>query len=809
MNPSALWRVIVGIALLLCVNDATAATFRQDTGLTTRNPLDEIKDELVRVLSEANVPFTADQDDSITLVLEESRRASEQLFGDVMDFRSGPPQGEALDRARAGIEWMNEDFSRRVRQYLDPGQLEAWDASVEERASGDESASTAGTSQQVQQIRVNNNNAFTAENSGGGSFGSSSGGGVSAQVIQRGGTAGWHANAQFQIEDEALNARNPFAANKPPFQRRNVNVGGNGPLIPNRMTISGSFYHSRQDNPNTVNAQTPSGLVQLGFTQQQENKGGGVNGIYQLTDDQSLHFSVSEGRALYLNQGIGGTSLPENAIDYHLSDGGFSIRHFWVHSSRLVQDISFNSSDYTQESEPRNVGVSINVLGAFSGGGGQNRARSDNGTEQLSALWIYTGERFTVRTGGNLYRPSSFETSTDNYLGTFTFPNLDAYLEDRPTLFTVTRGNPELRYAQTHWGTYFQNEQRVSNRFTLFYGLRYERQTNLDDGNNIDPRFGLAYALTNSTVVRAGVGVFHSAVDDGVEARLLREDGERQYEIVIQNPSYPDPFLSGDATVQYPRSRRIRSDNLVSPYSVNSSVQLEWSLPANLFVATSFDYQRGYNVLRSRNLNAPRPGGTSRPEPTEGNVWLLESSGAWRARAFRVSMRQRFTIFSVNANYRYEVDQTDSVGVFTAPANNYDLHADWARVGRHQFSSSINSRLPLDLYLTTNLSWSSGNTYSITTGFDDNGDGVFNDRPPEELRNGHRGPYRHNLSFNISKAFPIGSDGMNVNVFANMDNAFNRLNLNTPISNLSSSRFGEYVSASNPRSIRAGIRFSF
>jgi hypothetical protein len=65
------------------------------------------------------------------------------------------------------------------------------------------------------------------------------------------------------------------------------------------------------------------------------------------------------------------------------------------------------------------------------------------------------------------------------------------------------------------------------------------------------------------------------------------------------------------------------------------------------------------------------------------------------------------------------------------------------------------------------------------------------------------------VSFNISKAFPIGSDGMNVNVFANMDNAFNRTNLNTPISNLSSSRFGQYVSASSPRSIRAGLRWSF
>lgn len=779
-------------------------------GLTTRNPLDEIKDELIEALAKAGIPFTQSQEDSIILVLEESRRASEQLFGDVMDFRGGPPQGETLDRARAGIEWMNDDFSQRVRQYLEPEQLKTWDAHVAARKPEKEPpTSTAGTSRQVQQIRVNNNNAFTAENSDGGSFGSSGGGGVSAQIIQRGGTGGWHANSQFQIEDEALNARNPLANNKPPFQRRNASVGGNGPLIPKRLTITGSFSHSRQDNPNTVNAETLDGPFQLGFTQQHSTISGGGSGIYQLTKDQSVHFSLSESRNNYFNQGVGGTSLPERAIDYWLSNNGFSIRHFWVHSTRLVQDITFIASNNTQESVPRAEGVSINVLGSFSGGGGQNRAKSISGTDQLRALWIYTGKRFTLRTGGNLSRPSSYETSTNNFLGTFTFPNLQAYRDGLPTSYAVTGGDPTIEYSQTEWSAFVQNEQRVSGRFTLFYGLRYEWQSNLGDHNNVDPRFGLAYAIGSSTVVRSGVGVFHSGVSSAVGARLLQENGARQYEIVINNPSYPDPFQSGNVTIVPPRSRRVRADDLGAPYSINSSVQIERSLPANLFVTASFDYQRSYHLLRSRNLNAPLPGQTQRPDLSEGNVWQLESTGVSRSKAFRFSMRQRFSIFNVNANYRYEVDATDTVGSFGAPTDNYDFRADWASVSQHQFSTSINSQLPFDVYLTTNISWASGNPYTITTGYDNNLDGVFNDRPAGVSRNSERGPYRHNVTFNISKAFPIGESGMNVNMFANMDNAFNRTNLSTPISNRSSSRFGQYVSASNPRDIRAGIRFNF
>jgi hypothetical protein len=42
----------------------------------------------------------------------------------------------------------------------------------------------------------------------------------------------------------------------------------------------------------------------------------------------------------------------------------------------------------------------------------------------------------------------------------------------------------------------------------------------------------------------------------------------------------------------------------------------------------------------------------------------------------------------------------------------------------------VNSQLPFGVFLTTSVSINNGNSYSITTGKDDNGDGVINDRPP-------------------------------------------------------------------------------
>ena len=74
---------------------------------TSQNPLDELKDQVTKILADAGVPFTEEQNRQLALFIEDQRQASEDLFGVLMDFKDGPPQGENLDRALAGIQWMS------------------------------------------------------------------------------------------------------------------------------------------------------------------------------------------------------------------------------------------------------------------------------------------------------------------------------------------------------------------------------------------------------------------------------------------------------------------------------------------------------------------------------------------------------------------------------------------------------------------------------------------------------------------------------------------------------------------------------
>ena len=108
---------------LICVLITTSA-FGQ---LTSRNPVDELKEQATRVLADAKAPFTADQDKQLALLIEEERQAAENLFGVTWDFSKGPPQGEQRDQALAGIQWMYDELKKTLPTYMTEAQRAAWE----------------------------------------------------------------------------------------------------------------------------------------------------------------------------------------------------------------------------------------------------------------------------------------------------------------------------------------------------------------------------------------------------------------------------------------------------------------------------------------------------------------------------------------------------------------------------------------------------------------------------------------------------------------------------------------------------------
>jgi carboxypeptidase family protein len=637
---------------------------------------------------------------------------------------------------------------------------------------------------QIQEIRINNN-PFSSEFSGVG-FGR-------LEIITKAGTGDYHGNMNFMFRDESLNARNPFAATKPPYQQRNFNSNFSGPLIRNKLSLNMNLRNSDFENSDTIRATLllPDGQIQqLGNPVVMPNINRNINARSQwaITNNNTLNFNVEYGRQDNKNQGVGGFNLAERASVRKTRNNEIQLRETAILTKSLVHETRFEFRTDRNSTTPITSAVAVNVQDSFFAGGGQNRTSNNNRSTEFGDLLMYSSPKWTLKTGlQGTYRMDRTR-SENNFLGTFLYssllcrtpnpadpkddPCLGAYAAGRPTTFTINSGNPVLDFNQLELGSFVQTDWKASKVFTLSLGARYEAQTNIDDHNNLDPRLGFGYQLTKTMALRGGAGVFHQRFDRNTAEDLLRLDGTRQSQIVIRNPSSTDAavLLANASPSTTPASIRVRAADLATPYSVNSSISLEKAMPAGIGLTFSWDSIRGVHLYRSRNLNAPLPGalpnplrlGTlTPPDPTKGNINQLESTGLSRSNNFTIGFRQQLRNkwnLNVFGNYTLGYAYNDTDGAFSLAANNYDLHSEWGRAGqdtRHRFFTGINFRTLWGINVNGVVNASSSRPYNITTGFDENGDTVTNDRPAGVKRNTGIGPGNFNTNLNFTKTISL------------------------------------------------------
>jgi hypothetical protein len=791
------------------------------------NPLAELNEELKAALAEGGVPFSDAQEKAVTLMMEERRRASEELFGDLMDFRSGPTQGQEADRLKSAIEWMQSEFLNSLSEYLTEPQARVWSGRRRPgltRGRTTPSAPVTPEPSQTQFVRINANG-FTAEDSG---FSVS---GSGTEVIQRGGVGAWHGNGQFLLKDDALNARNAFASNKPPYQERRVSIDASGPAIRGRLTSAVSFNQNESENVGTIRATLPDGVFALGITRPNTYRNFETTQTLQIAAAHSLRAFGRLAHETARDQGIGGFSLPERAYDGQYRESNAGSRLFSAPGSHSLFEarVQVNRQHYQQI--PRTDGVRINVLDAFSAGGAQNRSEDRNQQVEFGTMYTRIGDTVLLKTGVEGNHRHEISDSTSNFGGTYTFSSLEAYLAGTPATYRVTVGNPLVDTAQLEVAGFVQSDLKVTSRLMVMLGTRYEIQQNLADHNNLAPRISMAYSPSQATVLRAGGGIFYNRFGVGTVENQRRFDGTRQYEIVIDNPSYPDPSAAGSLRTTLP-SVRVTDPDLVAPYYAIGMVSLERTFLSNLLITAAYDVQRQHHKLRTRNLNAPydasRPGppracspatpedACVKPDLSRGNIINLESTGNDTRHTARVSVRKRFGVLNASLNYQFQRQYGDvNGGDGSAATDSYDVRADRGNSPNphHNINSSVNARLPLGLFLTGNMSFNSRRYYTLTTGNDDNRDSNVNDRPAGVPPNTLEGPRYLNVDFNVSKAFFLGrtngNSGTNANVFLNLTNAFNHVHYGTPSGVMTSPNFGQSTSANDPREIEAGVRFQF
>src|SRR5215475_9701565 len=513
---------------------------------------------------------------------------------------------------------------------------------------------------QIKEIRINTN-PFTTEYSRAG-FGR-------IEIITKPGTGRMRGNLNFNLRNDAMNATQFNAPDKLPYSRQNFQANVSGPIVHDKLTMTFSGQRNDSFNTTIIKAVTGTGPFNSSVTQPNLRENFNIRGQYGFSQTNTLNFNIEWASNTRSNQGVGQFSLPERASNSAQHQYGFQFRDTAILSPRFVHETRFEVTENRNTTTPLTQGRSTNVLDAFSAGGAQNNSDTNNKSYLFGNALAFNSKGFTLKVGteGDYYRNRAF--NQNNFLGTYTFSSLDAYLAGLPTTFSINQGNPLIFVSQFEFGAFVQTDIKLSNKLLISPGMRYQIQNHLKDYNNFDPRMSLSYQINKSTVLRLGAGTFHQTFSVGNFLQLQQLNGTNQTQIVIRNPSFPDPFVSGTID-SIPASLRVMSNNLVSSYTNNASVSLERALTSNSTISVAYDFIRGNHVYRSRNINAPLPGSLTRPDPTAGNIWLLESSGLSTFKGVTLGYRTRLgASLNLFANYTFSSSFNDTDSPFSQPAD--------------------------------------------------------------------------------------------------------------------------------------------
>lgn len=658
-------------------------------------------------------------------------------------------------------------------------------------------------------------------------------------------------NINLGFKGDTWNARNALARVETPEGEKNAQINFRGPVVRGRSAFRMGGRAQSSFTSNTIIARDEVTRESLGSQVRSLNENQNFNAAFEqsLNDSQSLYVEYQGQQSKGTNGNVGSFNLPERATsrDSESHNLRFSVRGIvgktMLHESRFEMIRNYNETTSVTQGE------AIVIQDFLSkGGAGINNHRTTNSWEFADNLDFSVGRRHQMRLG-LLLESGLYETFDEqNKFGTWTYRTIDDYLANKPLQFTQRIGTVDTSFRQYQLGFYWQDDWRVNNRFSIGYGVRNEMQSHISDKLNLMPRVGFTWTVGRNTAVRGGYGLYHDWYEANLFDQTLRLNGVSQTDLTIRyiydengNPVGTPQVLAGGRTQAAP--------DLEMPRQHQASLSVQRQLRQNWTVDLSYQMLRGQNVFRARDINTPVAtvdpvtGATVflRPNPAVGIITQFDSDG--KSQSDRVTLSSRVQIPSRSSFFQvsYNWGRGRSYGGATQlPMNSLNPDLDWGPSGqdiRHQFQIQGQTQLFYGIRAQAQFSAQSGPAYNETTGFDNNGDGVINDRRPGVTRNSLRGEGYWNVGqLRLMKQIGFGTRGQAaprnaqqgggnrgnagggnfnnnsryaVELFVQAQNPLNRVIKTGYSGNLSSPSFGLPLSVQQARRVNFGMSLRF
>ncbi len=706
-------------------------------------------------------------------------------------------------------------------------------------------------------------------------------------MITKSGTNEVHGEGLVLLRRPGLIARPSLAPKPKPFQQwatYSTNIGG--PVIKDKLFyfVSGEYEPEDGARPITITPQNAallnipaSDLGNAPFKQRFQSYLGRLD--YQLNQNNNFYFRYSEFQTPSQFNTSGGLLTQSASNNFNDRNDTASSQWTRIINPDLVNELRFGflRRVFTRPPVSGIIGPVITISGVA------------NLSSNTSAGQHYEEDQYNF-IDHLTYRITSHETkfgvdidtievnSLDRLNLSYSFTTLSQYLNTvnhvinpasgapfNYTQLTQQFGNNTANHRTTPVNWFAEDHWRVTPRLTVDYGLRWEyrffpslnsnaplpySRSIPSDTGDFSPRFGFAWQLSPTTVLRGGYGLLYDTLNLRLISLVDRSNGAQVQSYTVLGtapgaPLYPNAFSGPVSSFAVKSSVYGFSPDFKTERDHQANLQVEQQLAKNWSMTIGAQWYGGHHepLLIDTNLGAiagtlsdgrPIYAGP-RPNPSFNRIFALESVGNSVYYGGFVGVTKRFTNnFQFTASYTLgwgfnDNDASGDNGSNVTDSGNF--HRDWGFSSsdqRHRFVlqgiwqprvrlGGISGAILDGWTIAPDATVTSAFPFTATSGTDLNKDGVVNDYPLFGSRNRYRGPGFHELNLRLSRTFPLYKERLSLEFIGEAENLLNSTNAacsaggcgGAVITQFGAANFGQITSAFNSRQIQIGGRLRF
>ena len=350
------------------------------------------------------------------------------------------------------------------------------------------------------------------------------------EIFTKPGTDKLHGQIESRGNTSAFNSQNPILNSnlkpgeprlqEPSYYSYNFNGNVGGPITRNSSYFLSAFVRNNQ-NESIIDAINPEDTAET-LNEAIANPSSRIDISpridIKLGESNTLTIRDEFFRGVQTNAGLSALTLPERAYNTQSLENTLQVSDSLVLSKNLVDDIRFQYRRIRNQQLPQSSLPSVTVQGAFSNGGSNSGTVEDHQDDfELQNYFAGSKGRHSLNFGTRLraYRDANYTNAGSN--SAYIFDTTANYQAGTPQQYTVTLINKYVARATLFDAAlFYQDDWKLSPRFTFSYGVRWEAQNWINDKDDWAPRLTLAYALGKSsgkqqpkTVLRAGYGWFY------------------------------------------------------------------------------------------------------------------------------------------------------------------------------------------------------------------------------------------------------------------------------------------------------------